>query len=123
MSAPCDCKGCHRQATTSVREREKPWIGVSVCEAHATAMTTVGHFYERGDSIRPGYSPRWQAHGDLIRTQLQETGRVRLSFIMLADLWAAVSDLGIDPTEVGFYAGYAVVGDAWTGIDPKRDLL
>ena len=68
-------------------------------------------------------SGRWQGHGDLIRTQLQETGRVRLSFITLADLWTAVDDLGIDPTEVGFYGGYATVGDSWKSIDSKRDIL
>lgn len=52
----------------------------------------------------------WQRHGDLIRTQLQETGRVRLSFLRLADLDQVVSDLGIDPDEVRFLGGYAVVG-------------
>jgi hypothetical protein len=58
----------------------------------------------------------WSRHGDFMRTQLQETGRIRLSFITLADLWAVVDDLGIDPEEVGFYRGYAVVGDAWKDI-------
>lgn len=53
----------------------------------------------------------WEQHGDLMRTQLQETGRLRLYFITLADLWAVVDDLGIDPTRVHFREGYAEVRD------------
>ena len=51
----------------------------------------------------------WERHGDLIRTQIQETGRVRLSFLTLHDLAAAFNDLGIDPATVKFRDGYAVV--------------
>lgn len=54
----------------------------------------------------------WEGHGDLMRTQLQETGRIRLYYITLADLWAVVDNLGIDPGEVIFRDGYAVVRDA-----------
>lgn len=54
----------------------------------------------------------WEQHGDLMRTQLQETGRIRLYFITLADLWAVVDDLGIDPARVHFREGYAEVRDA-----------
>jgi hypothetical protein len=53
----------------------------------------------------------WEAHGDLMRTQLQERGRIRLYFITLADLRSVVDDLGIDPERVHFRDGYAVVRD------------
>lgn len=55
------------------------------------------------------YSERWKRHDDLIRTQLQETGQVRVAFLTLADLFAACDDLGIDPRSVEFVGGYARV--------------
>lgn len=64
-----------------------------------------------GDVTEQVYSSRWERHSDLLRTQLQETGEIRLSFITLGDLAAAVSDLGIDPTAVYFINGYARVCD------------
>lgn len=59
----------------------------------------------------PEYSPRWAGHGDLIRTQIQETGRVRLAFLTLLDVVSAMNDLGIEPGRVEFINGYAVVRD------------
>lgn len=63
------------------------------------------------DTAEQVYSSRWDRHSDLIRTQIQETGEVRLSFLTLLDLASAVSDLGIDPAKVEFANGYARVRD------------
>jgi hypothetical protein len=53
----------------------------------------------------------WHRYEDAMRTQIQEAGRIRLTFIRLDDLWNAINDLGIDPEEVRFLEGYAVVSD------------
>lgn len=42
----CDVKGCGKEATERVVEREKPHIGVPVCATHAFALT-LGDFYVR----------------------------------------------------------------------------
>jgi hypothetical protein len=59
--------------------------------------------------VNAAYFPRWERNSDLLRTQLQETGIIRLSFLTLLDLTSVVSDLGIDPAHVEFKNGYAVV--------------
>lgn len=66
-----------------------------------------------GSERRVKEQPRvdWERHGDILRTHLQEMGRVRLYFLTLRDLAAAVIDLGIDPADVIFRDGYAVVQD------------
>lgn len=46
---PCDVKGCGKQATERVREREKPHITVPVCSTHAFALT-LGDFYEKDEA-------------------------------------------------------------------------
>lgn len=53
----------------------------------------------------------WDQYEDMMRTQIQETGRIRLTFLRLDDLWKAINDLGIAPEEVRFVEGYAVVSD------------
>lgn len=46
LSRLCDVKGCGKEATERVVEREKPHIGVPVCATHAFALT-LGDFYIR----------------------------------------------------------------------------
>lgn len=53
----------------------------------------------------------WEQHGDMMRTQLQETGRIRIAFISLFDLYSACEDLGISPRDVRFENGYAIVDE------------
>lgn len=51
----------------------------------------------------------WEQHRDMILTQLQETGRIRIAFISLFDLYSACEALGINPRDVRFEDGYAIV--------------
>lgn len=53
----------------------------------------------------------WDNHADLIRSQIQETGKVRLTFLTLYDLTSAINDLGINSKTVRFKDDYAFVED------------
>lgn len=53
----------------------------------------------------------WDDHADLIRSQIQETGKVRLTFLTLYDLTSAINDLGINSKTVRFKDDYAFVED------------
>ena len=53
----------------------------------------------------------WDKYGDMLRNKIQTDGKVRIAFLSLHDLYTAMNDLGIDPKEVWFKDGYAIVRD------------
>jgi hypothetical protein len=99
-SEPADRLG--RESMVTVWDHEGRYVGCMGVELWRDLL-------DRDGDMTAAYSSRWEHHADLIRTQIQETGRVRIAFLTLADLVGAMNDLGISLHEVEFKDGWAVV--------------